>query len=38
MEQKSSPDTDEYRYFDPKMIKPDGYVNKFEKFDFKLVE
>lgn len=24
MEQKSSPETDEYRYFDPKSIKNDG--------------
>ncbi|CAF0707532.1 unnamed protein product [Brachionus calyciflorus] len=24
MEQKSSPDTDDYRYFDPKLIKSDG--------------
>ncbi len=25
MEQKSSPETDDYRYFDPKLIKSDGY-------------
>lgn len=24
MEQKSSPETDDYRYFDPKLIKSDG--------------
>jgi hypothetical protein len=25
MELKSSPETDDYRYFDPKLIKSDGY-------------
>ena len=25
IEQKSSPETDDYRYFDPKLIKNDGY-------------
>ena len=26
IEQKSSPETDDYRYFDPKLIKNDGYI------------